>query len=158
MVDFVQLQQIVKERLEQDRAIRSVAVSGPTLEAAVAEAATLLDLPVRRLEYEITARGSPGFLGSGKKEWNIQAYERILTKRENEGTGRVDEEAESTVPVVEDKNGEVFVHLGSDGVLLKVTAPTGKGKRISEGEARQKLLSRYVKEIDEDIFARVVEE
>jgi uncharacterized protein (DUF342 family) len=156
MIDFVRLQEIVKERLTLDRAIRSVSVSGPTLEAAVAEAATLLDLPVRRLEYEVTDRGSPGFFGSGRKEWKIQAYERVFVKKEKTRAGAAEDEFEIAAPVIEDKDGEVFVHLSSDGALLKVTAPAGKGKRVSEGEVRQKLQLRYVKEIDEDIFAGVV--
>ncbi len=39
MVDFVQLQEILKERLEQDRAIHMIEVTGPTLEAVTADAA-----------------------------------------------------------------------------------------------------------------------
>ena len=81
MVDFVQLQQLMKDQLEADRAIRTVDVEGSNLETAVAEAAVLLNLPVGRIEYEIVERGFPGFLGTGKKDWKIKAYGRALTKQ-----------------------------------------------------------------------------
>jgi len=69
MVDFIQLQRIVQDQLEQDRNIRTVSVTGATLEEAVSEAAVLLNIPVRDLEYEITEKGSSGFLGTKKKKW-----------------------------------------------------------------------------------------
>jgi predicted RNA-binding protein Jag len=81
MVDFLRLQNIIREQLEQDRAMRSVEVDAPTLEAAITEAATLLDVPVRRLEYEVTEKGSAGFLGTGKKNWKIRAYERLFVEK-----------------------------------------------------------------------------
>ncbi|MCL2442112.1 MAG: hypothetical protein FWD13_01440 [Treponema sp.] len=64
MIDFVQLQEIVKKHLEQDRAIRSVDASGPTLEAAVNEAVALLDTSIRRLEYENNRKRFIRFYGS----------------------------------------------------------------------------------------------
>ena len=71
MIDFVQLQQRMKERLERDRTIRSVEAEGETLEEAVYNAATLLGVGVKKIEYEIIERGNPGFLGTGKKNWRI---------------------------------------------------------------------------------------
>jgi predicted RNA-binding protein Jag len=81
MIDFIQLQSIIKEQLENDRSIKYVDAAGPTLEAAVNEAAALLDTNIRRLEYEIIERGFPGFLGTGKKDWVIRAYERARVKK-----------------------------------------------------------------------------
>jgi uncharacterized protein (DUF342 family) len=158
MVDFIRLQQLMKERLEQDRAVAAVTAEGATLEEAVAQAAVLLDLPVRRLEYEITEKGSPGFLGSGKKDWIIQAYERIAARKDRTSESVEDEPDEDAAPVVEDKDGDVFVHLSSDGAFLKVVPPSGRGSRAEISDALRALQSRSVTGIDEDLAAQAVRE
>ncbi|MDR3337014.1 MAG: FapA family protein [Treponema sp.] len=159
MVDFVQLQRRMKEQLDQDRAIQSVETAGPTIEAVVAEAATLLDVPVRRLEYEVLERGSAGFLGTGKKDWKIRAYQRIADQEDEEDEDLSFEEfEEEKKPVIEDKDGEVFVKLTSDGAMLKVTAPVGKGKRVTLPLAMKALNAKMVKEVPEDLAANVVKE
>ncbi|AEF81110.1 FapA family protein [Leadbettera azotonutricia] len=159
MVDFVRLQGIVRGQLEQDRTIRTVTASGPTLEAAVAEAATLLDLPVRRLEYEVTEKGSPGILGTGKKDWTISAYERVLLSKELEE----DDDDDSLIdnfetPIIEDLDGDVFIHLSADGVFLKAIPPKGRGKKASVQDAESIIQSRAVTEFDEDMVSKIVKD
>jgi uncharacterized protein (DUF342 family) len=158
MVDFVRLQRIMKERLDQDRTIQSIEAEGPSLEAAVAEAATLLNIPVRRLEYEVTEKGSQGFFGSGKKNWKIRAYERINAEKDAVQAVLFGGDAEAAAPVIEDKDGDAFVHLSRDGAFLKVAPPVGKGKRINEAKAMQALNARQVKDIDEDRVRETVKE
>ena len=157
MVDFIQLQDMIREQLAQDRTIRTIAVNGPTLEDAVAQAAILLNIPVRRLEYEITERGSPGFFGTGKKEWSINAYERLVSKIEITD----DEDAfqtEIVQEIIEDLDGDAFVHLSSEGAFLKVIPPKGRGKRISESETMKIIESRYVTDVDKDLVSRIVKD
>ena len=158
MINFVQLQKIVKKRLEQDRNIRLVTASGATLEDAVAEAAVLLDIPVRKLEYEILEKGSSGFLGSGKKNWSIQAYERIVAKKEKKRASR--EETEELIEEEVNKNadGEVYLNLHPDGVFLKAVLPRGDGRRASKSDAFKLLQTRYVNDYDEELVSVIVEE
>jgi uncharacterized protein (DUF342 family) len=158
MIDFVQLQEIVKEHLEQDRTVRTVDASGPTLEAAVNEAAALLDTSIRRLEYEIIERGSSGFMGAGKKDWVIRAYERTHVKKAKTEEEQLAEEAVDDTPVVVDKDGDAFVQCRSDGVYLKVTPPLGKGRKIYPAYALQALHSRNVDKFDADMVERLVSE
>ncbi|MDR1588374.1 MAG: FapA family protein [Treponema sp.] len=158
MVDFVRLQNIVKEQLEQDRAIRTVDTSGPTLETAVSEAAVLLNIPVRRLEYEVTEKGFSGFLGTGKKDWKIRAYERIYVKKNKNKDNIFGAETVIDVPLVEDKDGEAFVHLNTDGVFLKVALPRGKGRRAQDAHAIQALAGRGITDIDEELVSKIVKE
>jgi uncharacterized protein (DUF342 family) len=158
LVDFVRLQDIVKEHLEQDRAIRAIEASGPTLESAVSEAALLLDIPVRRLEYEITEKGSAGFLGTGKKDWKIRAYERLFIKKEKIQEDFFTDPLAVAAPIIEDKDGDAFVQLRSEGAFLKISAPVGKGKKAQEAHAMQALQSRNVKNIDEALVSRLVKE
>jgi uncharacterized protein (DUF342 family) len=158
MIDFVKLQTLMKEQLEQDRVIRTVDTTGPTLEEALAEASTLLDLPVRRIEYEVVERGFPGFLGSGKKDWKIRVYAKIAAQKTKTGFGiRNDEETDAAVLIV-DKDGDVFVRLSPEGALLKVTAPIGTGKRATDAMAMQAITFRQAKEVDEKIVRAVVKE
>ncbi|WP_461245862.1 FapA family protein [Treponema sp. R6D11] len=158
MIDFLQLQEIVKEHLEVDRAIRSVDASGPTLEAAVNEAATLLDTSIRRLEYEILERGSEGFMGAGKKDWVIRAYERAQTKKKKqEKEALTDEDAES-VEVIQDKDGDAFVRCWPNGVYLKVTAPVGNGKRVYSAYAVQELHARGIQDYDNSLVEKLISE
>jgi uncharacterized protein (DUF342 family) len=156
MVDFVQLQSIVKEQLEQDRSIHSVEASGETLESAVSGAAALLGIPVWRLEYEVAERGAAGFFGSGKKNWKIRAYERVVVRKEKSQKIRV--EKGSAALLTEDRDGDVFVHLSSDGAFLKVTPSLGKGRKVHEAYAMQALLNRGVTGVDEAQISRIVRE
>ena len=158
MVDFVRLQQLVKERLEQDRNNRIVTASGATLEDAVAEASVLLDLPVRKLEYEITEKGSKGFLGQGKKPWAIKAYERLVTLRSELEDLEKDDGDASAVQINEDADGEIFINLSPDGAFLKVIPPKGKGRKVSDHEAFRLLNSRNVMKFDQEQVSTIVKE
>jgi len=159
MVDFVQLQEILKDRLEQDRSVHIIDVVGPTLEAATADAAALLDIPIRHLEYEIVERGSPGIMGVGKKEWHIQAYEKIIIGKKKFGEGLFEEEIGEQVPIVEDRDGEVFVHFSSEGeAMLKVTAPSGNGRKASEVYAMQLLNDRKAEHVDSGLVSKLLRE
>ncbi|MCL2762541.1 MAG: FapA family protein [Treponema sp.] len=158
MVDFIQLQELIKRRLERDRAIQSIEVTGPTLEAVIADAATMLNVPVRRLEYEITERGTLGLLGIGKKEWRIQAYEKVVIAQKTAGESLLEEEAGEKAPVIEDRDGEIFVFLHSCGdALLKVTAPSGNGRRATEALVMQRLKSRDVLNINDDMVKDIID-
>jgi uncharacterized protein (DUF342 family) len=156
MVDFVQLQQIIKEQLDQDRLISSVEAQGPTLEEAVAQAATLLNLPIRRLEYEVAERGSTGFIGAGKKDWKIRAYQRLRVREEAVEDDVVESGPDFDVPVVEHEDGAVFVQLRYEGAYLKVSLPQGHGKRVSAAQAHAALEERGVADYDQRLVVEAV--
>ena len=156
MVDFVQLQQIIKEQLDQDRSISAVETRGPTLEEAVAQAATLLNLSIRRIEYEITERGFPGFMGAGKKDWKIRAYQRLNVQEEAAEDDVFDGGVDFDVPVEEDTDGAVFVQLRYDGAFLKVSIPRGRGKRASLAQAHAALEERGIVDYDQKLVAEAV--
>ncbi|GHV56492.1 polymerase [Spirochaetia bacterium] len=158
MVDFAQLQRIVKEQLEEDRTIRTVEASGASLELAVSEAATLLDIPVRRLEYEIAERGFPGVFGAGKKEWKINAYARALARKKKQDQVSVDAEKRAAAPIIEDKDGDVFVQISAVGALLKVIPPVGNGRRAVDEEAMQALIGRGAANIDTALVSKLIKE
>jgi uncharacterized protein (DUF342 family) len=156
MVDFVQLQQIIKEQLDQDRSISAVEARGPTLEEAVAQAAALLNLSVRRLEYEVTERGSAGIMGVGKKDWKIRAYRRLIVQEEFAEDDVLDGGFEFDAPVEVDTDGAVFAQLRYDGVYLKVSLPQGRGKRASAAQAHAALEARGITDYDQRLVGEAV--
>jgi len=158
VIDFVQLQEIVKTHLEHDRSIRTIDASGPTLEAAVNEAAALLDTHVRRLEYEIIERGSSGFMGAGKKDWVIRAYERERVSKHKSSEELLADDAASEVQVIPDKDGEVFIQRREDGIYLKVTSPEGNGRNVYQASAIQLLQSGEIEDYNEKMVNSIVEE
>ena len=159
MIDFAQLQEIVKEHLEHDRAIRVVDAAGPTLEAAVIEAATLLDIPVSHVEYEVTERGFPGFLGTGKKDWQIRAYERItVRKKKVKNNLGLDEDEDLADTEDAARDGNAFVQLRNEGVFIKVLPPENDGKKVSVAFIQNVLNEKGIKEVDEEVLSGLIDE
>jgi len=158
MIDYAQLQGIIKEHLEQDRSIHSVDASGPTLEAAVTEASTLLGTSIRHLEYEIIERGSAGFMGAGKKDWVIRAYERIHAKKKKASEELLLDDIIETADVIPNKDGDAFVQRWPDGVYLKITPPVGLGKRVYSATAVHALQDKYINEFDDKMVENLVNE
>ncbi|MDR2808187.1 MAG: FapA family protein [Spirochaetaceae bacterium] len=158
MIDFIQLQKIIKDQLDQDRLVKTIDVSAITLEMAINEASTLLDMPQRKLEYEIVQQGSSGFLGMGKKEWKIRAYPRLVLKKDTAESILANTVALEQEKVIQDKDGGAFVHKTLDGVMLKVTAPQGNGKRVTDYQALHALKIRDAVSFDEKIVHAIVED
>ncbi len=158
MVDFVRLQAVMKERLEADRTIHSVEATGATLEEAVSAAAALLSVSVRRVEYEIVERGSAGFLGTGRKDWLIRAYEHVELKAEEAAPALADEGFFASAPVIEDRDGAAFVFLSQEDAYLKVVPPVGRGRRATERQAMDALTARSVRDLNASLVAQVVKD
>ncbi|MDR1249879.1 MAG: FapA family protein [Treponema sp.] len=156
MVDFVQLQQIMKAQLEQDRGISAVEVQGPTMEEAVAQAAVLLNLSVRRLEYEVAERGSAGFMGVGKKDWKIRAYQRLNAQEKPAEDEAFEDGVDFDDSFTENRDGYVFVQFRPDGVYLKASLPQGQGKRATPAQARVALKERGITEYDQKLATAAV--
>ena len=158
MVDFVQLRQRVKEHLDRDRTVQTVEAEGATLDAAVNEASLLLNLPVRRVEYEIISRGSEGFWGVGQKDWKIRAYTQfVAVEKAAEADAEVQDAAEEAV-LEEHRNGEVVVMLDREGAYIKVLPPAGTGERAKVSDATQALMNRQVDNFDYDAVIAAIKE
>ena len=159
MVDFAQLQEVLAERLEQDQAVQSIEVAGPTLEAALSDAAAILNCSTHHLEYEVVERGSSGMLGIGQKEWRIQVYQKVVLSKKDQGMGLLEEELADQGPIVENRDGEVFVHFTSEGdATIKVTAPLGNGRKASEVFAIQSLTDRKAVDVNQAHVVKIVRE
>ncbi|MDR2468284.1 MAG: FapA family protein [Spirochaetaceae bacterium] len=149
MLDFAAFQQAIKGKLDEDRAIQVIDAEGPNLEAAVAEAATLLGVPLRHLEYEVVLQKT-SFLGIGENICKIRAFERPdIKKAALEAFDEIDELEEiDNLELLEDKNGDVFVQRRATGVYIKVTLPVGAGNRASVSDATRALAAYGIKDYD----------
>ena len=130
------------------------------MEEALRSAAVQLDCAVARLEYDILEKGAQGVLGIGSKRWKISAYEAAVKKKVEAATdedfgGGLDEIVELK-PIQQNVDGQVFVRLASDGALLKVTPPLGKGKRATDKQAADKLHARAIHDYDESLLKETV--
>ncbi len=158
MVSLEQLQSFMKQQVEEDRKQNYVNVSGTSLQDALKQASIELGLPVKKIEYEVLERGSQGLLGVGKKPFLILAYP---ARTADSGTGAdefpdLDFSALAAVRENPNQDGEIFVRLSPQGVLLKVTAPRGSGVPASERQAVEQLSARTTDQISRAQVARVV--
>ncbi len=158
MVSLDEIQSYLRQQMADDGERKFVNVSGDSLEDVLQQAAIELSIPVKRIEYEILERGSRGMLGMGKKAFEIVAYPMKMRE------AATDEASEIQIDLSlldgddeeRDRNGNVFVRLDPEGVMLKVTRPKGSGVRATERQAMEKLLQRIDGDLDKTRVAKVV--
>jgi uncharacterized protein (DUF342 family) len=157
MVQIQQIQSYMQKQMAEDRDRSYVNVQGDTLEDALNQAAIELSLPVRNIEYEILQKGSKGILGAGRKRYLLLAYPAPQQEEEQDLDEAFDvdfgfdEEEE-----VADRDGEAFVKLTPQGVLLKVTKPVGKGVKATENQAMERIRARTDAKIDTGKVSKAV--
>jgi len=154
------VRELMRRYLDEDGDKRSIQVEGATVEEALQSAAVQLDCPVARLEYEVLERGTQGFVGLGSRRWKISAYEGAARKKVetiiDDSVGMQLDVPVELQPLQRDQDGQIFVRLAPDGVLMKVTAPQGKGKKATERVAVERLHMRAVHDFDEQLVRDVV--
>ncbi|MFP4113373.1 MAG: FapA family protein [Spirochaetota bacterium] len=157
MVSLDQIQTYMRDQMRQDRD-KGVTVSGDTLEDVLHQASVELGVPIKRVDYEVLERGTRGMLGVGKKPWLVLAYPSRKTEDVDEEHGDMDVDLSllASDNVDTDRDGQVFVRLTPDGVMLKVTKPAGNGTKATERQAMEKLLQRVDEGIDKARVAKVV--
>jgi uncharacterized protein (DUF342 family) len=156
MINFSQLREYMNQQLERDKGVKSIEVRGNSLEEALRTASIELGVPINKLNYEIIERGNKGVWGVGKKKWVLIVYEAAEKIIISEFIETANQESKAEIPIIEDRNGEVFVRLTHDGVFLKVTKPKGKGKTATEKQALEKIHHRGVTRYDVGMISRVV--
>jgi uncharacterized protein (DUF342 family) len=149
---------LMRRYLEEDEGKKSLVVEGASLDEALRDAGIQLSTPLVRLEYEVLQRGNPGILGLGKTAWRLKVS--VAAKKQEVELPRAAEtplgEEIEEIHVVRDEDGECFVRLSSEGALLKVKPPQGRGKRASERQAIDRLEARAVRHYDEDMVRELI--
>ncbi len=159
-IGFDAVRELMRRYMDEDGDKRSVTAEGATLEEALRSAAVQLDCAIARLEYDVLEKGQAGLAGIGRKRWRISAYEaasrqKVEAASDEAFDGGLDLPAE-LVPIKQDADGKVFVRLASDGALLKVVPPVGKGRRASDKQAVERLHARAIRDFDEALVRETV--
>lgn len=153
---LAEFRNFMKDLVAKDNAVKSVNVTGASIEECLEQVAIELSTSITRLEYEIVVKGSKGFLGFSKKNYSLIVYKiedkkEVSTDIEEFGTdGFVDEYKEP------DTDGEAIITFIRGDVFLKVTAPSGAGRKISDDDAFHKISARNVTDYDKSIVSTIV--
>jgi uncharacterized protein len=161
VVTLQDLREYMRDRATDDRARRSVQVTSVSIEEGLSEASVELDLPVKKLEYEVLEKGNRGVFGMNKKNYILIVYEADEEEEESgerEDLGIDFDLLGATDRVDPNKDSVVVVRLTADGALLRVAPPEGKGKRAQHRSAVDMLERRGVESYDDNLVARVVKQ
>jgi len=154
MVKIDNIRDYMRLQAEEDRKRKWIQVEGEDLDDALRQAAIELGLPVKKLEYEIRDPGKKGAFGVGKSKCIIIAYPIVEEVNDNL------EEDDFTVERLEDKpvdkDGVAVVRLTSEGALLSIFAPLGRGSKVTEKQALAMLNARDVTDIDNSLVKKLV--
>jgi len=152
MIGLEQFRKKIMQQLEVDRLKKSIQVSGPTVQEALREASLELNIPINFLEYEVLVRGNKGFLKFSQKDWVLIAYEstKNVVAKNKDVKDHISHLDSASEVINIDEDGCVSVRLTSDGVMLKVFPPKGKGKPAVTEDVLELLRKRSVSNFNQD--------
>ena len=153
MYTLTELKPIMQQQLAEDANRQYVNVSADTLEDALREAAVELSLPMKKIEYEILERGSSGIMGLGKRPFLIVAYP-VTGKSGAQQKNQHAQDTRVETPVLHD--GQVFVRLTAQGIMLKVTKPDANMQPVTPDMALEAIRQRSSVDINERLVKTVV--
>lgn len=156
MVGLSEIQAYMQQQAEEDKSRQYVNVTGDSVQDALKQAAIELNLPIKKIEYEILERGNRGVLGMGKKPCLIVAYpiqEKQATTADSGDDAVHTLDAEDSA---DHQDGKALVRLTPEGVMLKVTKPEGAGAKVTERQAVDSLMERTRSKVDTGRVAKVV--
>ncbi len=146
----------MRKAAQDDKSKKYVNVSGETLEDALREAAVELGIPIKSIEYEVLENGSRGILGAGKRPFLIVAYPAQVRSDLSEGDDVLDMDFGFDAAEQTDVDGQVYVRLTPEGIMLKVIPPVGEGAPITERQAMQAITERTREKVDTAMVAKAV--
>ena len=146
----------MRKAAQDDKSKKYVNVSGETLEDALREATVELGLPMKGIEYEVLENGSRGMLGVGKRPFLIVAYPAQTQSDLSDSDDVLDMDFGFDTAEETDVDGQVYVRLTPDGIMLKVIPPVGEGSPVTERAAMQAVTERTREKVDAAMVAKAV--
>jgi uncharacterized protein (DUF342 family) len=159
MATLEQLREYMRTQAEDVK--KSIQVNAPSIEAGLEDASIQLGVPKQRLEFEILVKGSPGFMGYGKRDFVLVVYETVEVKAaaEAEADLGIDLPFAGEMDTVDaDRPGRAIVRLYQEGVMLKVLPPVGSGKPCTDKDAVKALNDRAIHDFDRALVSKAVRE
>ena len=131
--------------LEEDSEDKEgIIVKAFSVEEGLEIAAKKFNVPITELEYEIIRRGSPGFFGIGKRPFVFKMYAPSVQETSLKEVPLFGEDFAGALQKINNVDGSFRIRITKKGILLKVTAPTGKGKKISVEDVVQALKDKNI--------------
>lgn len=154
MVGFEELQQFMRQKLEETKSQRYINVSADSLEEALRQASIELGLAIKKIDYEVLEAGSKGVMGIGKKPTLILAYPSAaaVKQMQEESVADLSFGDNASRPV----NGAFFVRRDSGALLLKVVPPQNNGVRVSERQVLDAINEKYQGTFDRALVSKIV--
>jgi len=156
VVNVETIRNYMSSQAESDRKRKWIQVEGVNLDDALRQAAVELGVSVKKLEYEIKEPGKKGNFGFGKKSCIISACQLIEDKSSGIDNDEFDFNVEKITEKPVDKDGEVVLRLTSEGALVSVSPPVGKGKKATVKQILEKLNQRNVTDINHSLLNTLV--
>lgn len=158
MVRLDTIKEKLAELYEEDKSAVFVEASGATLEEAISSAAIQLDVKVNAVDYEIVQRGKSGFFAIVPTDWKILAYKNKNADKHETSELLENATLETITEALREENadGQAFICCFPIGVLVKVTAPVGNGRKIKIDDVIEKFEARNLPVPEESVLMPIV--
>jgi len=133
---------------------REVVVKGDTLDECLKDGADRLGVALREISYDILQYGKKGFLGFGKKSFEV-IVRTVSTKIYNKYDGAFPTDLEEEKPSVD---GEAKIMIKKSGIFLKVTPPKEGGNPVKIEDVELMFSQRSIKQYNKAQVRSIVKE
>jgi len=134
---------------------KGIEVEAYSIEDGLKEASEILNIPISDLDYEIIEPGR-------KTLFSKKPYRLFIRVTESASlVGEKEREAgapEKVAALMNDVDGKFSVRITRVGVVLKVTKPRVRGKKVKVEDVLRALRERYITDFDKSKVAKVTRE
>ncbi len=148
------LQDLKKEIPQSEETKKEVVVKGDTLEECLSLGAEQLGVDIREISYDILQYGKKGFLGLGKKPFEVQVKSTSFGDEYNHKGEfpEIKEEKETSI------DGNAKITIKKSGIFLRVDPPKEGGDPIKPENVELMLAQRSIKQYNKGQVRAIVKE
>lgn len=132
----------------------TVEVEAYSIEEGLEKASDLLGVNISDLEYEIVERGKKSLFS--KRPYRLSVSVTPGQRFPGDVSLQQPEETYSTTVLKKDIDGTFRIRITRIGVMLKVTAPKGRGQKVKVEDVLSALRERGVSQFDKSRIAAIV--
>ncbi len=132
----------------------TVEVEAYSIEQGLEKASDLLGVNISDLEYEIVEQGKKSLFS--KRPYRLSVSVTPGQSFPGDVSVQLPEEAYSTTVLKKDIDGIFRIRITRIGVMLKVTAPKGRGQKVKVEDVLSALRERGVSQFDKSRIAAIV--
>jgi len=134
---------------------KGIEVEAYSIEDGLKEASEILNIPISDLDYEIIVPGKKTLFSKKPYRLFIRVTESASLVGEKESEAGT---PEGVAALMNDVDGKFSVRITRVGVVLKVTRPRGKGKKVKVEDILRALREKHITDFDKSKVAKVVRE